>query len=248
MDRIIDLLIRHRKRIELPWNPFTRRFALTPTGASVRSVRTKGEEMTLFGDRRVAAVLWQEGLVTVLRARKEEDLFSFEFGGCVMARYKREGSPYVAHIHTDTWAERDCRDAWIDYAAYHGIGRMKLFRPEFPPNRRLPSGCEVWGIISAEGNCYSAALSLLPRENCAYRLEALAQHFPPGNSCFDYRELCRHGGPPFTAEQLQIAANRQTRYAATSATWRSFFDRMPSVELDIDFDEADGCCCPWFRR
>lgn len=96
--------------------------------------------------------------------KSNRDVMSFNFSGCLMAKYKADNISNVAHIHCDSDLKYECRGIFAGFLSNKvNSNDLLLFRPlcdsylYIPPedsyNRR-----SVAGIITQENRCYSMVL------------------------------------------------------------------------------------------
>lgn len=80
-----------------------------------------GEKFCIYGASNifdgldVQAVFWDEVTRKISIYPVRNDAISFNFSGCIMARFRIHEAYYVAHIHTDTDRNWDCRKTWADF-------------------------------------------------------------------------------------------------------------------------------------
>lgn len=123
-------------------------------GATFRLPRSSGIRASF---QPVDVVKWIAGQVTLFKA--PGDAVSFDFGGCIMARFLLNGTPYAAHIHTAEPGSKasDQRLAWAQFVNRYGIRDLVMFQPgaeEFEqhgPSRNTL----IWGVITPAQQCYA---------------------------------------------------------------------------------------------
>lgn len=131
-----------------------------------------------INDIRITSVLWEKGKITIYPLYDSEDVVSFQFSGCIMAKFKYYNQYYVAHVHV-TKDEEDTRKQWIDFI------KNSLWVTEitmFKPNEGVYA-YEIWGVITSNGDCYSIGF------NCLGTRVIVKKHVSYGNSLSDYQEL-----------------------------------------------------------
>lgn len=108
-------------------------------------------------------VFWVPNQISICKSNR--DVMSFNFSGCLMAKYKADNISNVAHIHCDSDFKDDCRGNFARFLINNKVNSndLLLFRPlcdsylYIPPedsfNRR-----SVAGIITQENRCYSMVL------------------------------------------------------------------------------------------
>lgn len=126
----------------------------------------------------VTSVLWEPGEITVYPLSDVEDAISFQFSGCIMAKFKCNNRYYVAHIHVAD-NKTDKREQWIDFLTQtKAISEIIMFKPS-----RGVYAYEIWGIITQDGLCYSVGF------DCFGQKIVFNEHVSYGNSLRDYQEL-----------------------------------------------------------
>ena len=99
---------------------------------------------------RVTSVLWERGKITIYPIYDFEDALSFQFSGCIMAKFKFHNQYYVAHIHVTKDAD-DTRKQWTDLIRNTlGLSEITMFKPS-----EGVYACEILGVITNNGDCYS---------------------------------------------------------------------------------------------
>ena len=133
----------------------------------------------------LSAVKWREGIITLCESKY--DAISFEFQGCLMARFRFKDKYYVAHIHCSRDFKLDRRKEWSlfmqTYKSY--ISDLKIFKPGFFLGNDY-SG-EVWGVITKTGHCFTICVSSDRRGE--YHLESVYEHICNENNPQDYKAL-----------------------------------------------------------
>lgn len=121
-------------------------------GSDIRFTRDSG----CFLNNRImlSAVIWQSSFVSLIESHY--DAISFEFSGCLMARFKMDGRYYAAHIHCDANRRDDSRYAWSNFIYLHRnrISDLTIFQP----GHCLGKLKNTWGIIERDGTCYTVIL------------------------------------------------------------------------------------------
>lgn len=224
-DEIIVHLMKHCDSIELSQSYMSHAaFSIVSD-----SLVERGMSLSLSG-RQVAAVLWLEGRIATWRLNGGQDVFSFMFSGCAMARYTFKGVRYAAHIHSCSDPGKDCRDDWVDYVNRNNIVSLRMFRPD--PSVPLVASAanrsdDCWGLISKEGNCYSIAVKCLPNDDRHFEILEIRKH-DAGDTIFDYRPILCHG-MNLTLGSLRGPDRedylRRSR-AVTRRNWEDFWNRM----------------------
>lgn len=223
-DEIIVHLMKNRDSIELSQSYMSNAAFTVVSDSQVE----RGMSLNLSG-RPVVAVLWLEGRIATWRLNAGQDVFSFMFSGCAMARYTLEGVRYAAHIHSCSDPGKDRRDDWVDYVNRNQIVSLRMFRPDLPvpyKNYSKNRSDDCWGLISKEGNCYSIAVRCLSDDRHFEILEI--RKYDAGDSVFDYRPILRHG-MDLTLGALRgpdrVDYLRRSR-AVTRRNWEDFWSRM----------------------
>lgn len=110
-------------------------------------------------------VPWFERRISYAEVAANQDILSFQFGGCYLARLVGQANiGYCYHIHRDLIPEYDTKNNWnrhIEYLRRFGVlneARSALFKP----NSHLvkTDNIEYWGIISDNGECFTVAVDL----------------------------------------------------------------------------------------
>lgn len=115
------------------------------------------------------AVLWAPGKVS-LAPQLFRDAISFNFTGCVMARYEdRKHHRWAAHIHMDKDKRMDCKHAWCRYINRQKPIGLQMFRPDTDALFQAASSerslnVKLLGVITSEGACYSIVIAA-PQDN-----------------------------------------------------------------------------------
>ncbi len=109
----------------------------------------------IFDGLDVQAVLWDEMTRKISIYPVRNDAISFNFSGCIMARFRIHEVYYVAHIHTDTDRNWDCRKAWADFVLKNEniIDELIMFKLGSEETGSLNGKCH--GIITRNGQCYT---------------------------------------------------------------------------------------------
>lgn len=132
----------------------------------------------------LSAVIWQPSFVSLIESHY--DAISFEFAGCLMARFKMDGRYYAAHIHCDQKHQADSRYAWSNFVNLHRnrISELTIFQPGHCSNQSK----NTWGIIDRDGTCYSV---ILEESQFGETVEILniIRHARYGNCIEDYHIL-----------------------------------------------------------
>ena len=149
--------------------------------------RTINHRVSLFTNKNIqlSAVKWKEGFITLYESKY--DAISFEFMGCLMARFRFKDKYYVAHIHCSHNFELDRRKEWSlfmqTYKPY--ISDLKIFKPGYFLGNDY-SG-EVWGVITRNGRCFSICVS--HDRSSGYHLKGVFEHICNENNPQDYKAL-----------------------------------------------------------
>lgn len=110
------------------------------------------------------------GKINTFKSPKSESL-SFEFSGCAMAQYKKNGVKYAAHICLYGMGnEGDCREVWNELIQKTEITDVILFYPKTEAlqkeqlevcRKRMKSAeiITICGYIKGE-KCYSAVIDI----------------------------------------------------------------------------------------
>ena len=128
----------------------------------IDSVVKKAADINIIKERRfccvsiikLSAVLWYRGGISVYESTY--DAISFDFSGCLMARFRMDGRYYAAHIHCDDNHQNDSRYVWANFMNLHRnrISDLTIFQP----GHCLRKFKSTWGIIESDGTCYSILL------------------------------------------------------------------------------------------
>lgn len=107
----------------------------------------------------------------------DKDTISFNFQGCLMARYQNTESMYIAHIHRDNTPENDTTTLFCQNAAAPNWVVQTIFRPNCDAaDDKLKDTC--WGVISQNGECYTIIVEPIHEsENGGeFRLKKIIHH------------------------------------------------------------------------
>jgi hypothetical protein len=77
------------------------------------------------------------------------NVISAYFSGCIMARYKRNGSWRVCHVSTGE--ANDCKNKWNEIKAESTVSEVT----EFKPHNHVTGGNKILGLITSTGSCYA---------------------------------------------------------------------------------------------
>ena len=228
MDKIINKIIGGDHIITLPWNPIYKRMTMT-IGMTNGFVKEKGVSSLMVCNQPAAAVFWQEGMITTVKTTTNTNIFSFEFGGCAMARYRIKGQVYAAHIHSSNDYKVDCRDKWIDYIRQQSIIPLRIFRPDY-----FEDADDSWGLISEEGNCYSIGVKEIDNNDAqhypvSFEVIHIHQHWV-GTSVYDYTPILKHG-MELQLRYLQVSDYLKRRHCVTRSQWENFWEKKKSQDL-----------------
>lgn len=101
---------------------------------------------------------WFQGGICYSEVEANQDVLSFPFLGCYLARISRpNGSYYCYHIHKER-NYRDQRENWnqhINYLLSKANRHGSLFKPSKEFFSMNSDECDLWGIIASNGDCYS---------------------------------------------------------------------------------------------
>lgn len=137
------------------------------------------------------------------------DVISFEFSGCVMAKYMLCGKIYVCHIYCADiqHANNDRRWDWRTFVVdkKKEIQSFCMFRPGNEDLDYVRRDVEIWGVIS-ENRCYSVFVDAEKR-----RLLCIKEH--------TYGILLDNYYPIISCKQLI------NDYSTVSTMWNNFWMR-----------------------
>lgn len=104
---------------------------------------------------------WVPAAIAYFEIDVEQDLLSLPFSGCYMALYDNESNnPHGFHIHTNTNADSR-KNTWNSYIHNcQDTNRCIIYKPNteylYAAKSRYPEKAfQLWGIISAERECFS---------------------------------------------------------------------------------------------
>lgn len=230
MDEIIKEIIHRDCFITLPWDPFHRKFSLGINNGN-KYITDNGYSSLDICGQQAAAVFWSEGKISTIKTTVNTNIFSFEFSGCAMARYKIGKQEYAAHIHSSRSADIDCRNEWIDYVSQQNIISLRMFAPQ-----TLQTVDYCWGLISKEGHCYSIGViqcecydiytfnKTKTHVPIKYKVVYIREHLV-GNTIFDYRPILGHG-MKLQLGQMENPDYLRRRQAATRSQWEMFWKQI----------------------
>lgn len=149
--------------------------------------RSITKRMSLFTNKnlQLSAVKWLNGCISLYESKY--DAISFQFQGCLMARFRFKDKYYVAHIHCSRDFRLDRRKEWSifiqTYKSY--ISDLKIFKPGFFLGNDY-SG-DVWGVITRNGRCFTLCVSYSRGDE--WHLESVFEHICNENNPQDYKAL-----------------------------------------------------------
>lgn len=110
-------------------------------------------------------VPWKSGAISIGECYSDQDILSTDFSGCYLARIVGTGNHCCCyHIHKDSVRSnyKDQKDNWNAYVGnLSHLGAIRsgsLFRPDRNYHRLVEANAMqiLWGLIAADGGCYSA--------------------------------------------------------------------------------------------
>ena len=198
-----------------------------------------GEKFCTYGASRtfdglnVQAVFWDDVTKKIAIYPARNDAISFNFTGYIMARFRIYETYYVAHIHTDTCRNWDCRKAWADFVLQNKniIDELIMFKPGSKETEPLTGKCH--GIITRCGQCYTIMIDLNTN-----RCSKIHLHRQTKNSVEDYKEI------------LELAHNQcdDESFQKMKKGWKSYWNSGRVVYDNLSANETDdqigeGSCC-----
>ena len=186
-----------------------------------------------FNGLKVQAVFWDEATKKIAIYPVLNDAISFNFSGCIMARFRICETYYVAHIHTDRCQDLDCRKAWADFVLKNEniIDELIMFKPGSEVTGSLNGKCH--GIITRNGQCYTIMID--PNTN---RCSKIHLHRQTKNSVEGYKEILELAHNQYDEESFQQMKKGWKSYW----TWgRVFYDNLSASETDDQI--GGGSCC-----
>lgn len=153
-----------------------------------------------FNDITFQIVKWLNGYITLFESPK--DALSFQFTGCVMARFKWGGRWYAAHIHNadPTTANLDRRLTWEQFVIRQHINQIVMFQPGANLQDPADNSIETWGVITSNQQCYTIyARDITPRSGeVQYTIDKIMHHQGMGQDAGFYRQILNHpNGTPY---------------------------------------------------
>lgn len=181
----------------------------------------KGCDLQICG-RNVSAVFWSYGCTTQ-HVAIHADMLSFEFSGCSMAAYTKQGVRYAVHVGaSDPGHYYD--DSRIKFARFYNANRnslttLRVFKPYAASY--LTRQMQVWGAITREGNCYTVIMQDMTdcRNNGRefFKLHAIWQHRVSSDPAFYQRIM---------SPQWTLLASTPDTYAFVTTRWNKFFESL----------------------
>lgn len=186
-----------------------------------------------FNGLKVQAVFWDEATKKIAIYPVLNDAISFNFTGCIMARFRICETYYVAHIHTDRCQDLDCRKAWADFVLKNKniIDELIMFKPGSKETEPLTGKCH--GIITRSGQCYTIMID--PNTN---RCSKIHLHRQTKKSVEGYKEI------------LELAHNQcdYNSFLKMRDRWELYWNSRSGVYDNLSANETDdqiggGSCC-----
>ena len=186
-----------------------------------------------FNGLKVQAVFWDEATKKIAIYPVLNDAISFNFTGCIMARFRICETYYVAHIHTDRCQSLDCRKAWADFVLKNKniIDELIMFKPGSKETEPLTGKCH--GIITRCGQCYTIMID--PNTN---RCSKIHLHRQTKKSVEGYKEI------------LELAHNQcdYNSFLKMRDRWELYWNSRSGVYDNLSANETDdqiggGSCC-----
>lgn len=168
-----------------------------------------GDQLYIKERASLDMVKWKNGFITFQEVTG--DAISFEYQGCLMARFCLDGVYYVAHIHCDMSQGIDRRFEWKDFITknINNISELIMFKPGHHLINNPDLKSNVWGVITRDGTCYSIETFYSGRKTI---LKSISKHLSYGIRYEDYSVLWE--------------ADFQGSFASAVASWNRFWDRL----------------------
>ena len=138
-------------------------------------------------------VFWLSNHISICKSNR--NVMSFNFSGCLMAKYNTSNGYYVAHIHCDSQLSNDCRSDFVGLLSINQVrsNDLLLFRPLCNSYLYIPEDFRnirsVAGIITQNNRCYSMVLEY-NTTNARYDLVSVYEHIThPHNRDIIYEAL-----------------------------------------------------------
>lgn len=145
-----------------------------------------------------------EGSINSHRIVYGQDVLSTNFSGCALARFK-DLNNYLnaAHICFQGESKQDCKKMWIEFCRNNCLSRKpKIFCPKIGDFDYLEGYNylyidECWGLISADGICYSIKVQKIKSQNDYQDCGFLFNSINVTNPTFPYSFTNEHYIPLF---------------------------------------------------